>query len=279
MPQSPEPTQALQPPTEDRFALASGTGVEEAWGMGGGEDRAVVDQRSSWTLLVAVSAVVVVGVALTIAVWWAMSSERRVTSYAVRGHLDAIALDLGNADAEIVGGRDETEVAVRRTDRFAFGRPPVSRRDVSDRILRLRSRCASGILGTCSAIYRLTVPNNVPIRVRTRSGDVELAGFRGSARIETQTGDIAASSFCGFLLQARADRGDVSATAACAPERLELRSRTGDVQAVVPPGRYRIDADSDEGSRTLDGLLPVEDAPFQIMALSGAGDVRVEAGP
>jgi Putative adhesin len=235
--------------------------------------------RSVWAMLVAVSAVVVAGVALAIGAWWAVSSEQRVTSYAVRGPLESIALDLGNADAEIVGARDEPVVEVRRTDRFAFGQEAVSRRDVSDGVLRLRSRCASAIVGACSATYRLTVPNNVPITVRTASGDVQLAGFRGSARIDTETGDIAASSFCGFMLHARADRGDVSARAACAPERLELRSRTGDVEAVVPPGRYRIDAGSDDGSRTLRGLLPVEDAPFEILALSSAGDVRVEAGP
>jgi Putative adhesin len=246
--------------------------------MGQGENEATV-RRSRWSLLVAVSAAVVVGVTLAITVWWAVSSQRRVTSYAVRGPLEAIELDLGDADAEIVGARDEPVVQVRRTDRYAFGQPAVSRRDVADGVLRLRSRCASAILGTCSATYRLTVPNNVPVTVRTGSGDVQLAGFRGSARIETQTGDIAASSFCGFVLHARADRGDVSATAACAPERLELRSRTGDIQAVVPPGSYRIDAGSDDGSRTLRGLLPVDDAPFEILALSGAGDVRVEAGP
>jgi hypothetical protein len=247
--------------------------------MGDGENGAAAGRRSSWTLLVVASAMVVFGVALAIGTWWAISSEQRVTSYAVRGPLEAIALDLGNADAEIVGARDEPVVEVRRTDRYAFGQPAASRREVSDGVLRLGSRCASAILGACSATYRLTVPNNVPITVRTGSGDVELAGFRGSARIDTQTGDIAASSFCGFLLHARADRGDVSATAACAPERFELRSRTGNVQAVVPPGRYRIDADSDDGSRTLRGLLPVEDAPFEILALSSTGDVRVEAGP
>jgi hypothetical protein len=272
MVQSPGQMQALQP-------LASGTDVKEPGRMGRGENRTTGGRRSRWTQLVAVSAVAVVGVALAIAVWWAVSSERRVTSYAVRGPLEAIALDLGNADAEIVGARDEPVVEVRRTDRYAFGQPALSRREVSDGVLRLRSRCARAILGACSAIYRLTVPNNVPVTVRTGSGDVQLAGFRGSARIETQTGDIAASAFCGFILHARADRGDVSATAACAPERLELRSRTGDVQAVVPPGRYRIDAASDDGSRTLRGLLPVDDAPFEILALSGAGDVRVEAGP
>ena len=71
----------------------------------------------------------------------------------------------------------------------------------------------------------------------------------------------------------------MSATAACAPERLELRSRTGDVRGVVPPGRYRIDADSDEGAPAVRGLPPADDAPFQILALSGAGDVELEAGP
>lgn len=246
--------------------------------MRDGENGSAIGQRSRWTLLVAASALVVLGVALLIAVWWALSSEQRVTSYAVRGSLDSISLDLGNADAEIVGGRDSPVVEVRRTDRFAFGQPAERLRDVSDGVLRLRSRCAPAILGSCSATYRLVVPNNVPVAVRTGSGDVRLAGFRGSARIQTLTGDIAASSFCGFQLQARADQGDVSATAACAPERLELRSRTGDVRAVVPPGRYRVDADSDDGTRTVRGLAPVDDAPFQILALSRGGDVRIEAG-
>jgi hypothetical protein len=244
-----------------------------------GGNGATAGRRSRWTLLVVVSALVVAAVVLAVALWWAITSEQRVTSYAVRGPLDAIALDLGSADAEIVGARDDAVVEVRRTDRYAFDQRAVGRRGVSDGVLRLSSRCASAILGTCSADYRLAVPNNVPITVRTSSGDVQLAGFRGSARIDTQTGDIVANSFCGFLLHARADRGDVSATAACAPERLELRSRTGDVTAVVPAGRYRIDAGSDEGSRTLRGLRPVDDAPFEILAFSGAGDVQIEAGP
>jgi hypothetical protein len=235
--------------------------------------------RSAWAWLVTLSACVVLGVALTIGVWWAASSERRVTSYTVRGPLDAISLDLGDADAEIVGGRDEPVVEVRRTDHFAFSHPATSSRSVANGVLSLRSRCAPTAVGTCSARYRLSVPNNVPITVVTGSGDVGIAGFRGSARIATRTGDIAASSFCGFLLDARAESGSVSATAACAPERLELRSRTGDVRAVVPPGRYRVDADSDGGSRTVRGVSSVEDAPFQILALSGAGDVQVEAGP
>jgi hypothetical protein len=233
----------------------------------------------TWPRLVTASASVVLLVVLGLAAWWASSSETRVTSYSVRGALDAIVLDMGNADAEIVGGRDAPVVDVRRTDRFAFAHPARAGRRVERGTLTLRSRCPATVLGSCAAAYRLTVPNNVPVTIRTDSGDVRLDGFRGSARIETLTGDVSASAYCGFALRARAEDGDLSAAASCAPERLELRSRTGNIRAVVPPGRYRVDADTDTGVRTVRGLTMADDAPFQILALSSAGDVELEAGP
>jgi hypothetical protein len=45
----------------------------------------------------------------------------------------------------------------------------------------------------------------------------------------------------------------------------------------VPPGRYQVDAVSDDGDRSVRGVTEAEDAPFQIQALSSAGDVAVEA--
>jgi hypothetical protein len=233
---------------------------------------------SPWGWLVAVSTCLLLGATAVLGVWWAASAESRTGFYAVRGTLSSILLDIGDADAEIVGSRTRPTVEVRRTDNFAFGDPARSTRDVSGGVLRLDSRCPQTVLPTCSAHYRLTVPDNVPVTVRTDSGDVSFRGFRGSARIDTRTGDITAVGFCGFSLQARAETGNVRATAACAPERLLLRSRTGSVDASVPPGRYRIDADSDEGTRRVAGLTAADDAPFQIQVLSGTGDVNVEGG-
>jgi hypothetical protein len=236
-------------------------------------------QRSTWAWLVTASASIVALVTVALAIWWVASSEKRVTAYSVRGSLTAISLDLGSSDAEIVGGRDEPVVDVRRTDSFAFDRPAAARREVDDGTLRLRSRCPRIVLGSCAASYRLEVPNNVPVTIRTGSGDVRLNGFRGSARIDTGTGDIDADAYCGFVLRAQAESGNVSATASCAPERLELRTQTGRVRAVVPAGRYRIDADSDEGEHRVRGLTAADDAPFQILALSRTGDVLLEAAP
>jgi hypothetical protein len=233
---------------------------------------------SPWGWLVAVSTCLLLGATIVLGFWWAASAESRTGFYAVRGTLSSILLDIGDADAEIVGSRTRPTVEVRRTDDFAFGNPADSKRDVTGGVLRLDSRCPQTVLPTCSARYRLTVPDNVPVTVRTDSGDVSFRSFRGSARIDTRSGDITAEGFCGFSLQARAETGNVRATAACAPERLLLRSRTGSVDAVIPPGRYRIDADSDTGARRVAGLTAADDAPFQIQVLSGTGDVNVEAG-
>ncbi len=220
----------------------------------------------------------VAGSALTLVVWWLVSAETSVASYAVRGSVDGITLDLGAADVEIAGGGDRPAVEVRRTDEFAFGRRAESRRSASGGELTISSRCPrSAMLHVCSSRYRVTVPDNVRVTVRTTSGDVRFTGYRGSASVDTSSGDIAVSGFCGFALRARSQSGGVAAGASCALERLELRSRTGDVRAVVPAGRYQVDAETDDGDRSVRGVTVAEDAPFQIQVLSSSGDVAVEA--
>jgi hypothetical protein len=227
---------------------------------------------------VALSSCLVAGSLLTLAIWWLVSGETTVASYSVRGSVSGIELDLAGADALIVGGGDRSAVEVRRTDEFAFGRHATSQRRADGGVLAIRSRCPRTVLDVCSARYRLTVPDNVRVTIRTTSGNVRFADYRGSAQVDTGTGDITVAGFCGFALRARALAGDVTADASCALERLELRSRTGDVRAVVPPGRYQVDADSDVGRRTVQGITAAEDAPFLIQALSSAGNVSVEAG-
>ncbi len=223
------------------------------------------------------SATLILGGAAILGAWWLTSSETRIARYSVRGAVMRVSLDLASGSAVVVGGGSGRVVDVRRTDEFAFGRRPAATRAIDDGVLRLRSRCPATVLTSCDAHYQVTVPDNIPVTVRTSSGDVRFSAYRGSATIVTTTGDISVGGYCGFLLQARAESGDVSATASCAPERLLLRSRSGNVRASVPAGRYRVDADSDEGRRRVEGLVSADEAPFQIQALSGAGDVDVEA--
>ena len=195
----------------------------------------------------------------------------------MRGSVNGITLDLGAADVAIVGGGDRPAVEVRRTDEFAFGHRAQDARRAVAGTLAIRSRCPRTVLGSCAARYRVTVPDTVGVSVRTSAGGVRFSGYRGSAEVDTGMGDVVIAGFCGFALRARSLGGDVTAGASCALERMELSSRTGDVRAVVPPGRYQVDADRDVGSRTVRGVTPADDAPFQVQALSSAGDVTVEA--
>jgi Putative adhesin len=231
---------------------------------------------SPWGAVVAVSAVLVVGAAAALLIASAASSQEREVRFAVRGSLSGVSLDVGAADVEVVGGGQRELLEVRRTDRFAFGHDAVLIRTVSMGELRLRSRCPKTVPHSCSSSFRLVVPDNVPVAVRASTGTVRLRGYRGSARITTRSGDIDVGAFCGFSLQARAESGDITAGAACAPQSLVLRSTDGSVRASVPSGRYQVEAESTNGDERVSGVSSVGDAPFSIQALSSSGDVAVE---
>jgi hypothetical protein len=211
---------------------------------------------SPWGRLVAVSAVLVLGSAIALTIARVASGEERLATYAVRGSLNGISLDLGDGDVVVAGGGARADVAVERTDHFTFGHPATVRRSVRDGVFRIRSRCPQTALHSCSVRYRIVVPDNVPVEIRTSSGTVRFDGYRGS----------------------RSDTGQIDADAACPPQELVLRSTSGDVRAVVPRGRYRVDVDSASGKAVVRGVRAVQDGPFSLDASSSSGDVTVEAG-
>ena len=175
---------------------------------------------------------------------------------------------------EIDGGA--TAIEVRRVDHFAFGAPSDESRAIENGTLTIVSRCPEQVLGSCRACYRLTVPDNVPIEIETSSGTVHLAGVRASVQITTGSGAIAATGFCGFSLRASSDSGGVvgqrvlgrPARAALAHRRRARRRR--------PPRATRSTRRATP-ARPHPRADDVEDAPFQIQALSTSGDVTVEA--
>jgi hypothetical protein len=236
---------------------------------------ATPERGAAWWWLVTASVLILVAVAAALAIWWAASRETRTTSYRVLGDLAGVRLDLGDADVEIDGGASAIEV--RRIDRFAYGAPSRERRSVDNGTLSISSRCPDQVIGSCRVSYRLAVPDNVPLDIQTASGSVSLTGVRATVTVNTGAGPITATAFCGFQLRATSDSGDVRTHSECSADRLELRSRAGDVRATVPSGRYQIDAQSESGAVRLRGLTNVPDAPFQISALSTSGDVTVEA--
>jgi hypothetical protein len=223
-----------------------------------------------------ISALLVVGGAVALAIGALASTRERVVSYPVTGALRGIAFDLADGKIVIVGGGRRDAVTVERTERFAFGHDARSTRAVRDGVFRVRSRCPTSLLGRCTVAYRVVVPDNLPLEVRTGSGSVNVRDYRGSALLTSGSGSISVAGFCGFSLDARAGSGDVAAQTACAPPRLSLRAISGSVTAIVPTGSYDLDAESASGSANVRGVKRTTEAPFSIRALSGSGDVTVE---
>ena len=231
---------------------------------------------SPWGRVVAISALLVVGGAVALAVGALASTRQRLVSYPVSGSPQRLAFDLANGDIEIAGGGRRDTVQVGRTERYAFGHDAVTRRMVDAGVFRVRSRCPVSLLGPCSVAYRVVVPDNVAVEVRTTSGNVTLRGYRGSATVTTARGRIEISGYCGNSLAARAGAGDIALDAACAPPRMSLRSGSGSITAVLPAGRYDLDAESSTGSEHVRGVTARPDAPYSVQALSASGDVSVE---
>jgi hypothetical protein len=234
---------------------------------------------SPWGRVVAFSALLVVGGAIALAVGALASTRERLVSYPVTGALDGLAFDLGDGDIVVVGGGRRDAAEVRRTERYSFGHNAVTRPSVEGRTFRVSSRCPSSLLGPCTVAYRVVVPDNVAVDIRTTGGRVTFRNYRGTARVTTSGGPIDIAGYCGNSLDAHAGGGDITLQALCAPPRLSLRSGSGAIRAVLPVGRYDIDAESTSGDERVRGLTSRADAPYRVQVLSGSGDVEVEGRP
>jgi hypothetical protein len=231
---------------------------------------------SPWGRVVAISALLVVGGVVALVTGGLASRERRLVSYPVSGALQSLAFDLDAGDITIVGGGQRDEVEIRRTERYAFGRVPRTTRTVRAGAFKVTSRCPTSLLARCSVAYRVVVPDNVAVDIRTTSGTVTLRGYRGTAKVASASGAVEIAGYCGNALDARSGSGAIALEAICAPPQTTLRSGSGDVSATLPAGRYDIDAESSSGHERVHGIVADDDAPYSVQVLSTDGDVSVE---
>src|SRR4051794_14873681 len=231
---------------------------------------------SPWGRVVAISALLVVGGAVALAIGALASTREYRRSYPVLGAVENLRFDLADGDIVVVGGGQRDNVQVDRTERYAFGHGPATARSAAGGAFAVRSRCPTLLLGPCTVAYRVVVPDNVGLDIRTTSGSVSLRGYRGSARVSTGEGGIEISGYCGNALDARAGAGAITLQAACAPPRMTLRTGSGAINAVMPAGRYDLDAESSSGRASVRGVSARSDAPYAVQVLSGSGDVSVE---
>ena len=235
---------------------------------------------SPWGRVVAISALLVVGGAVALAIGGArLERAAAASSYPVTGAVEGLAFDLGDGDIEIVGGGRRDAVEVRRTERYAFGHAPEIDAPAS----------TAGVFGVALALPDLAarpVHGRLPRdRARQRRARhphdrrrrlaARLPRHRRGSRPTSGAIDIA--GYCGNSLDARAGAGDITLDAAARRRGCRCAPGSGSIRAVLPAGRYDLDAESTSGERArARDRRRATTRRTRVQVLSASGDVAVE---
>ena len=229
---------------------------------------------SPWAWLVTGSAVVVAGLrarARQCGGW--RPAATRIATYSVTGAVNRITLDLGGADATVLGGGVGPGGQVRAPTSSPSAAAPRPAR-VSGGVLRLRSRCPA----TCSRRARRATASGSRQHPRDRAHELGRRTLQRLSRLGEHRDEHRRHLGRG-LLRLPAERGPRAARprehvvlAGAARAALALGRHPGDRPGRPLPRRRR----HRHRHAPRRGADPAEDAPFQIQALRAAGDVDVE---
>ena len=179
--------------------------------------------------------------------------EKETHRDAIARNVDHVVIRADSGDIDVVPG--EGSVDVERTDRYVLDSPDVTR-TLDDGVLTIESKCDSVLAPFCATDYRVEVPRDVTVDVRTYSGDVDIDGITGR--------QIDARSYVGDVHIDAARKGDITA-----------RTNVGDVDVELPRGTYAVDSDTAVGDSDVDGVIDSDRAQHEIDVRADVGDVDV----
>ncbi|OZM71531.1 hypothetical protein CFN78_19690 [Amycolatopsis antarctica] len=241
-----------------------------------------------------------IGTLLAFGVWWPDSSEatEQLDEQVRNVRIDS---DSGNVT---VRAADTSTTTVKQVFDLTFGDPePGFELDGDELTL--------GDCGWwCTVDYEVTVPRGTTVSGDADSGDVRLEGVRsvdvqadsgnidvrdvdGSVRAEASSGDVSlvnigsdvsADASSGNItgegirgkVEVDASSGDIDLSLA-AEHPVTAKASSGNISLVVPPGRYRVEGESDSGSRDVD--VAVDPGAGTLLSLeTNSGNVSVRQG-
>ncbi len=112
---------------------------------------------------------------------------------------------------------------------------------------------------------------------RTVSAPIELQDVHGRADVSSESGTITGNAQALETFQARTGSGWVTATFDAPPERVDVRSASGEVNLRVPAGSYRLDLDAPPGRVRLRGVRD-DPAATRTIKITTGGGINLSAG-
>jgi hypothetical protein len=204
-----------------------------------------------------------------------------------------LTIDSGDVEVDVVGQGEKPELHKELTS--SLRSPDETIKQEGD-TLHVTTRCGDGV-GKCASDYRLTVPADTLIKVKTSMGDVSVKGVRASAEARTEMGDVRLEHVTGERLVAVSKTGDITVKDAKfdiaeattklgdvgiedigAFKKLTAASKTGDVEVNLPEnaGPFDVNADTSIGDRKVT-VDQDSSSGTSVDARTKIGDVTVRA--
>lgn len=227
----------------------------------------------------AIAGVVLIGVGVAVGTGWWWPSTAEATAE-VREPVRAVEVDADSGDVT-VRAEDVDTTTVRQRFDYTWNTPDDAF-EVDDGTLTL-SDCG----WNCTVAYEVVVPLGTTVHgevdsanltlhgvsdvdVRADSGDIILRDIDGTVRAEADSGDVHGEGLRGEV-EASADSGNVQLQLDV-PADVTAEADSGDIELTVPAADYRVDGETDSGSRDID-VRQDPDAPYTLRLDSDSGDV------
>jgi len=190
-----------------------------------------------------------------------------------REPVSRLVLDSDSGTVDLSAGPDGA-ANVKQRLRWDQTKPEVTVA-VEDDTLRVTARCPRQN-NRCEVGFTITLPAATVVEATTGAGSVEATGLAGNQRLVTSAGSVTAADLNAKTVDARTSAGSIELGFAGTPQAVTAESTAGSVEITVPRDatRYRVDADTTAGRRTVD--VATDDASERtIRARSTAGSVTV----
>ena len=137
-----------------------------------------------------------------------------------------------------------------------------------------------GILGfsTCTVQHDISVPAGLleELSVEIAAGDVDIIGASAELDVQVSAGDVQILDFSGPSVMVRLSAGEITLAAVEAPESIDVRTRAGDIEIVVPDEVYNVSTDVTAGSANV-ALRQDPGSERTIDVSTTAGDISITA--
>lgn len=216
--------------------------------------------------------VVVCGIAVGVSE--AFKHDRTTTTTYSR-HIERVVVR-ASTGAVHLHGTAAPRVMVRQELQWLWRRPHVQT-SVTGSTLTVSARCPDGgPINRCKADLDLAIPFDADVAVQGDSGDIAAERLAGHLQLTTDSGDVTGNDLNPISVRATTDAGNVALGFSTQPVSVSANSDSGDVEVTVPAGgEYRVDATTDAGDVTVEGILRNDRALRSISATADAGDVTV----